>query len=326
VVTNARNGATTKDDIMNDPTRREAIRLVAAGLTTLALSRATRAQSPPTSGPSAMPTRPIPSTGERLPIVGLGTWQTFDVDDAPESRAPLERVLATFLALGGRVIDTSPMYGRAETVVGDLVNHLRARDRCFLATKVWTQGKEQGVAQMVQSFQRLRASPIDLMQVHNLVDVGHHLDTLAGWKKDGRVRYVGLTHYTTRGQQEIMRLLDRNVVDVVQVNYSTAERDAENRLLPMCRDKGVAVLINRPFAGGEVLGALRDRRLPGVAEALGCTSWAQLLLKFVLSHPAVTCAIPATSKLAHLRENMAAGTGAMPDADQRAAIASAAAV
>ena len=268
-----------------------------------------------------MLTRKIPSSGEVLPVIGLGTWQTFDVGRSAEERAPLAEVLAAFAAAGGKLVDTSPMYGRAEDVLGDLAAERKLRPQLFLATKVWTSGKQAGVAQMEDSLRKLRVSRVDLLQVHNLLDVESHLDTLRDWKARGRVRYVGITHYTASAHEAVARLLATRPVDFVQINYSVGERDAERRVLPVAKECGVAVLANRPFAGGDLLRRLRAKPLPSFAAEIGCTSWAQLLLKFVVSHPAVTCAIPATSKIAHLRDNMEAGRGALPDEALRARIA-----
>ena len=275
---------------------------------------------PPASGGAALHMRRIPSSGETLPVIGLGTWQTFDVGTEQADRAPLAEVLSAFAALGGRLIDSSPMYGRSEEVAGDLAASLGLRDKLFVATKVWTQGKSAGIRQMEESMRKLRAKPIDLMQVHNLVDVETHLATLREWKRQGRVRYIGVTHYTAGSHDDVARIIRAEAVDFVQINYSAAEREAEQRLLPLAQERGVAVIVNRPFAGGEVIRRLRDRPLPSWAAEFDCSSWAQLLLKYVVSHPAVTCAIPATSKLAHLRDNMQAGTGRLPDAKMRDAI------
>ena len=266
-------------------------------------------------------TRPIPSTGEPVPVVGLGTWQTFDVGASPAERVPLEEVLAAFVELGGRVVDSSPMYGRSEQVVGDIAAKLGVQSRLFLATKVWTTGKTTGIRQMEDSIRKLRVARIDLMQVHNLVDVDTHLATLAEWKRAGRVRYVGITHYTASGHDAVARLVASRALDFVQINYSVGEREAEQRLLPLAQERGTAVLANRPFAGGDLFARLRRRPLPAWAAEIDCDSWAQVLLKFVISHPAVTCAIPATSRAAHLRDNMKAASGRLPDATLRARIA-----
>lgn len=269
---------------------------------------------------TAMLTRPIFSTREQLPIIGLGTWQTFDVGPSKAARAQLQEVLETFVALGGRVVDSSPMYGTSEAVLGDLAVAADVRDKLFMATKVWTSGRADGIAQMTASERKLRGK-VDLMQVHNLVDAETHLGTLRAWKSEKRIRYLGVTHYTSGAYAAVERQIAKGGLDFVQINYSVAEREAERTLLPLAADMGVAVLVNRPFAGGETLRRLREKPLPAFAAEIGCRSWAQLLLKFVVSHPAVTCAIPGTSKVEHLRDNMEAGTGPMPDAVLRRRIA-----
>ena len=266
----------------------------------------------------------VPATGEGVPAIGLGTWQAFDVGAERPARARLAEVLAAFVELGGRLVDSSPMYGRAEEVVGDLAAAADLRPRLFVATKVWTSGRAAGLKQMEESERKLRARPLDLLQVHNLLDVETHLDTLAGWKASGRVRYVGITHYTAPAHEAVARVLAARPVDFLQINYSVAEREAERRLLPMALERRIAVIANRPFAAGDLLRRLRGKPLPVWAGEIDCRSWPQLLLKFVVSHPAVTCAIPATSNVAHLRENMAAGEGRMPDGVLRQRIASAA--
>jgi diketogulonate reductase-like aldo/keto reductase len=272
-----------------------------------------------------MISRTIPSTGEALPIIGLGTWQTFDVGDGDAERAPLKQVLQRLVAAGGTLIDSSPMYRRAEAVVGDLISELDLRSSLFVATKVWTQGRAEGIRQMEKSMRLLRVDRLDLMQVHNLVDVRTHLDTLRGWKADGRVRYIGVTHYTSSGAEEIANLLATEDVDFVQINYSPVERDAERRLFPLTRERGIAVLANRPLGGADsgVRSRLKRRPLPAWAADIGCTSWAQLMLKFVVSHPAVTCAIPATSDPRHLDDDVKAGEGLLPDESMRERIAAA---
>ena len=272
-----------------------------------------------------MLTRPIPSTQEPLPVIGMGTWQTFDVGPDAAEQAPLEEVLRTFVALGGTLVDSSPMYGRSEEVVGTLAVKTGLQPKLFLATKVWTSGKAEGIRQMEDSLRKLRAQRVDLMEVHNLVDAATHLDTLRAWKEEGRVRYVGVTHYTASAHDAVAKLLQSRKVDFVQINYSVGEREAEQRLLSVARERGVAVIANRPFAGGGLLQRLKRKPLPPWAAELDCESWAQLLLKFVISHPAVTCAIPATSKPSHLRDNMKAGLGRLPDEKLRARIAAEAA-
>jgi diketogulonate reductase-like aldo/keto reductase len=303
---------------MTDFGRRELLRRVAAGVAGASLAQPLAALA---ALPGEMLTRAIPSSGERLPVIGLGTWQTFDVGATVAERQPLEEVLSTFVQLGGRVVDSSPMYGASEDVVGDIAAKLAVHSKLFVATKVWTSGRKRGVEQMEDSMRKLRVKTVDLMQVHNLVDVNTHLDTLQQWKQEGRVRYVGITHYTAGSHDDVATVLASRPVDFVQINYSIGERDAERRLLPLAKERGVAVIANRPFAGGGLFGRLRGRPLPGWASEIDCDSWAQLMLKFVLSHPALTCAIPATSKVSHLLDNMKAGIGRMPDEKMRARIA-----
>jgi aryl-alcohol dehydrogenase-like predicted oxidoreductase len=261
--------------------------------------------------------RPIPRTGESLPVIGLGTWQTFDVGKAQSAREPLKSVLRDFVRLQGKVIDSSPMYGNSENVVGDLAAELGVRQQLFLATKVWTSGRDAGIRQMEESFQRLRTPVMDLMQVHNLVDWRTQLATLRRWKEQGKIRYVGVTHYTASAYDQLARVLETEDLDFVQLNYSIAEREAERRLLPLAANKRIAVLVNRPFAAGGLFSKLRGKPLPPWAQEIDCASWAQFLLKFVISHPAVTCAIPATSKVEHLTDNMSAGIGSLADAGMR---------
>jgi diketogulonate reductase-like aldo/keto reductase len=209
------------------------------------------------------------------------------------------------------------MYGTAESVVGDLSTDLRLADRLFLATKVWTSGREAGIAQMEQSERRLRTRRMDLMQIHNLLDWRTHLRILREWKQAGRIRYLGVTHYTAGAYDELERVLRAESLDFVQVNYSLGERDAERRILPLARERGIAVLVNRPFSEGGLFQRVRGRALPAEAAALGCESWAQVFLRWILGHPAVTCVIPATSRVEHLIDNMKAGTGDPPDAAAR---------
>ena len=257
--------------------------------------------------------RPIPSSGEAIPIVGLGTWRVFDVGDSPAQRAPLRDVLKSLVELGGRVVDSSPMYGAAESVVGDLAGELGLRDKLFLATKVWTSGREAGVAQMERSLQRMRAPRFDLIQIHNLLDWRTHLRTLRECKAAGRTRYLGVTHYTASAYDELERVLRAETLDFVQVNYSLGERDAERRILPLARDRGVAVLANRPFAEGGLFQRVRAQPVPPWAAEFDCESWAQFFLKWILAHPAVTCAIPGTSRAQHMVDNLKAAVGKLPD-------------
>jgi len=254
---------------------------------------------------------------DSVPAIGMGTWQTFDVGQDATARVALSEVVREFVALGGTLVDSSPMYGTSESVVGDLARDLSLHARLFVATKVWTTGREAGIRQMEASMRQLRVSRVDLMQVHNLVDMATHLETLAAWKREGRVRYVGVTHYTAANHEAVARAIEAHPVDAIQINYSVGEREAEQRLLPLARERGIAVIANRPFAGGNLFARLRAQPLPAWAGEIGCASWAQILLKFVIGHPAVTCAIPATSKVDHLRDNMQAMRGPMPDAAMR---------
>jgi aryl-alcohol dehydrogenase-like predicted oxidoreductase len=265
--------------------------------------------------------RPIPSSGEHLPAIGIGSYQTFDVTDT----AAVRPVLAKFLALGGRVVDSSPMYGRAEAAIGQMLGALRKADPAtpvpWLATKVWTRGKREGIAQMTRSLELLGVSKLDLMQIHNLVDWQTQLATLREWKAAGTIRYIGITHYGAL--DELERVVKQEKIDVVQLPYSIALRGAEKRLLPACADRGCAVLVMEPFAKGSLFAKVKGKALPGVAKDLGCTSWAQLFLKFLLAHPAVTCPIPATSKLSHVEDNLGALKGPVPTMAQRDAIVAA---
>jgi diketogulonate reductase-like aldo/keto reductase len=256
----------------------------------------------------------IPSSGEALPIIGVGTWQTFDVGAGAAERAPLREVLKL---LHGNVIDSSPMYGAAESVVGDLLAELGLRDKLFLATKVWTSGREEGLRQMQTSFRRLRAERIALMQVHNLVDVETHTRTLLEMKARGKVKYTGITHYSSSAYAEVERRLKTRQYDFLQINYSLGEREAEQRLLPLAAELKVAVIANRPFVEGALFRRTKGKPLPAWAAELGIASWAQYFLKWIVGHPAVTCAIPGTARPEHMADNLAAGRGALPEAAQR---------
>ncbi|MDH4562563.1 aldo/keto reductase [Pseudomonas sp. BN411] len=258
--------------------------------------------------------RAIPSTGEQVPVIGVGTYRGFDIShDASAAWADCRKVLEALFAAGGSVIDSSPMYGQAEEVVGGLLSELKAQDRAFVATKVWTQGRQHGVEQMQHSMRLLRRQRIDLMQVHNLVDWQEHLTTLRQWKEEGRIRYLGVTHYTSSAYDELERVLRAEKLDFLQIDYALNDRDAEERILPLAQERGVAVLINRPFGGGNLLRNLLQQPLPEWAGEYGCTSWSQLLLKFCLSHPAVTCVIPGTGNPRHMLDNLQAGRGKEPD-------------
>ena len=260
--------------------------------------------------------RVFPQEKVKLPKIGLGTWQTFDVGTDAAARAQLREVLRIF-AGAGKVIDSSPMYGSSESVAGDLIAELGLRERLFIATKVYTSGRDAGIQQMETSFKRLRVKRMDLMQVHNLVDVATHTETLKQWKEKGRVRHIGITHYTASAYAEVERWLQTGAYDFVQINYSLAERDAEKRLLPLAAERKVAVIINRPFAEGALFRRTKGKALPPWAAELGIASWAQYFLKWIVSHPAVTCAIPGTGRPEHMRDNLAAAQGPLPDAATR---------
>lgn len=275
-----------------------------------------------TLGAAAMSTRVIPSSGEKVPCIGLGTWQTFDVGSGVAERAAVADVLRTFLGAGGAVIDSSPMYGRAEEATGEGLAALGTLGKPFLATKVWTSGKERGVREMERSFTRLRARRMDLMQVHNLLNVDTHLPVLREWKAAGRIRYLGVTHYAHSAFGELERLMKTQKLDFVQLPYSLGDREAEKRLLPVARDTGTAVIVMRPFQEGALFRRVRGKALPDFARELAADSPAQLFLKFILAHPAVTCPIPATSKAKHAADNVKAGFGRLPDAAQRARLVS----
>lgn len=259
-------------------------------------------------------TKRIPATGEALPVIGVGTWQTFDAGNDPAARAPLREVLKL---LDGNLIDSSPMYGSSESVAGDLVAELGMRDRLFVATKVWTHGREAGIAQMETSFRRLRVERMDLMQVHNLADVATHTKTLLELKAKNRARYIGITHYTSSAYGEIERLLKTRQYDFLQINYSLGEREAEKRLLPLAQELNTAVIANRPFVEGALFRRVRGRPLPPWAAELGIASWAQYFLKWIVSHPAISCAIPGTGNPKHMKDNLGAGRGPQPDASAR---------
>ena len=259
-------------------------------------------------------TRKIPSTGEELPAIGLGTWQTFDVGADSAARAPLRDVLKL---LKGNVVDSSPMYGTSETVAGDLIAETGTRDKLFMATKVWTSGRDAGIRQMETSFKRLRVERMDLMQVHNLVDVDTHTKTLQDWKAKKRIRYTGITHYTSSAYAEVERQMKKAQYDFLQINYSLGERESEKRILPLAAERNMAVIINRPFAEGALFRRTKGKPLPPWAAELGIESWAQYFLKWIVSHPAVTCAIPGTGNPKHMADNLGAGRGPQPDAAGR---------
>ena len=267
-----------------------------------------------------MLTRPIPSTGEAMPVIGLGTWRAFDVGVDAAARRPLGEVLRLLLDSGGRIIDSSPMYGRAEAVTGDLLAETGARARAFLATKVWTAGRESGISQMQRSAELLQTEVIDLIQIHNLVDWRTHLATLRRMKEEGRggYGYIGITHYTTGALPELARILNSEPgIDFVQLGYSLATRSAERELLPTASARGVAVIVNQPLERGTLFRHFRGCALPDWATECDCLSWAQLFLKYILAEPAVTCVIPATGNPDHMNDDLGAGFGRLPDTTQR---------
>ena len=277
---------------------------------------------PPARATAAPLKRPIPKTGELLHAIGLGTWQTFDVGGDAGGRAAAREVLGRFVKAGGQMVDSSPMYGSSESVVGDLVADLGVEKSLFLATKVWSSGREAGIRQMEESMRRMRTLTLnpramDLMQVHNLTDVKTQLKTLREWKAQGRIRYFGITHYHEGAYSELERLIKSEQLDFAQFNYNVVTTAAEQRLLPVCAEYRTAVIVNRPFEEGELFRRVKGRELPKWAQEFDCNSWAQFFLKFILAHPAVTCAIPATRNPDYLVDNMGAALGRLPDAAMR---------
>jgi diketogulonate reductase-like aldo/keto reductase len=289
-------------------TRRDVLRMFLAAAAAAAAFSSAEAQSP---GPMM---RKIPSSGEAIPAIGLGTSDSFEVGTGAAERAPLAEVLRIFHTAGGRLIDSSPMYGTAESVVGDLLKLTGLSKQVFRATKVWTSGREAGIRQMEESERRMGGEKLDLIQVHNLVDTDTQLATLHDWKAAGRIRYLGVTHYTSGAHSRLEQLVRAEKLDFIQINYSVGEPEAAERLLPACAERGVAVLVNRPFADGRLFRAVRGKELPAWAAEFDCQSWAQFFLKYCLAHPATTCVIPATSKPQHMEDNLRAGQGRLPDA------------
>ncbi len=287
--------------------RRAALRLLSTG----AILTMTNAK--PAIAATHVIKRTIPKSGEPLPVIGLGTYIVLDVAPNAPELAELKEVLTTFAAGGAKLIDSSPMYGRAEAVTGELCAATGLRDTLFLATKVWTSGRQEGIRQMQDSLRLMRTRRMDLMQVHNLLDLATHMKTLREWKEAGTVRYIGITHYHAGAYRELESLLKTREYDFVQFNYSLAEREAEQRLLAAAADSGTAVIINRPFAQGELFSKVKGRELPKWAAEFDCDSWAQFFLKYIVSHPAVTCAIPGTGKVSHMVDNLMAASGRLPD-------------
>ena len=259
----------------------------------------------------------IPKTGEQLPVIGMGTSRTFDIGNDQALRQRLAEVLQIFFDQGGALIDSSPMYGNAEQVTGDLLKTIKNKQALFAATKVWTWGKEEGISQMQRSSERMDVKVFDLMQIHNLRDWQVQLETLKAWKAEGKVRYIGITTSHGRFHDELEVILENEPFDFVQLSYNIMNRSVEERLLPIAKERGMATLINRPFARGDLFGVVKGQALPVWAKDIDVKSWGQFFLKFVVSHPAVTCAIPATSKPHHMLDNMGAGFGRLPDAATR---------
>jgi aryl-alcohol dehydrogenase-like predicted oxidoreductase len=292
-------------------TRREATRLMPGTAASLLV-----APSLPAQAQASLLQRAIPSSGEMLPVIGLGTSGVFNAASAAE-REPLEQVVAMLVKMGGKMVDIAPSYGQAETVTGEIAAKLKLHDKLFLATKVGTTGKAEGIQQMERSLQLLGKKPLDLIQVHNLTDWEVQLANLEDWKKQKRIRYTGITSSRMSAHADIVQALEKARVDFVQINYSLMEREAEERILPLAKERGVAVIVNRPFGRGDLFGRVREKQLPDWAAEFDCKSWAQFFLKWIVAHPAVTCVIPATSKAHHMEDNMRGGLGRLPDEKMR---------
>lgn len=297
---------------INDISRRTASKLLVMGAGSILLNPISKLELNNT-----MNKRAIPSSNEQIPVVGLGTWQTFDVGSSKEEREPLKEVLKVLVENGGSVIDSSPMYGNSEKVVGELTTELNIKSGIFEATKVWTSGEEEGIRQMNTSMRLMKANPMDLMQIHNLVDWTTHMRTLYKWKKEGKIRYIGITHYHEGGYDGVEQVMRNERIDFIQINYNLLRREAAERILPLAKDKGIAVLINRPYAGGALFRLVENKTLPIWAAEFDAKTWGQFFLKFVLAHPAVTCVIPGTSKAKHMRDNVQAGFGRLPTSEHQ---------
>jgi aryl-alcohol dehydrogenase-like predicted oxidoreductase len=316
---------------MKDPiSRRRAAKLIGMaaastilpieGSRLLAAEKSSAKAEKPDKGSRIM--RAIPSTGEKLPVIGLGSALTFDVPSRSAQAQIVEEVISLFVKHGGKLIDTSPAYGNAESLIGESAFKLGLRSSLFLATKVWTRSPEQGAAQIDQSLQRLRTRTIDLDQVHNLADADREMTLLRDSKSKGKIRYTGLTHSERKGHGEMERLMRLQKPDFIQINYSLMDRAADQRILPLAKEMGIGVLINRPFGGGGIFQVISKKPLPEWASEFDCYSWSQFLLKWIVSHPAMTCVIPATNSPQHLEDNMGAGVGRLPDAKLRVRMAS----
>jgi len=294
-------------------TRKEFLKLSASAGAALTLGTTGLAKAAP-----SMTRRAIPKSGEMLPVVGLGTSRVFDVTGDAEEMSQRRKVLETLFDGGGSVIDSAPTYGNSETIAGRLLNQMGARDKAFIATKISTRGeREDGIKQMQGAMGRWHTGKIDLMQVHNLKGTEMHLESIRDWRKAGRIRYVGITHYRDDAHQDLERVLRSEVVDFVQLNYSVLNRNAEKILLPLAAEKGVAVLVNVPFGRGGLFRLVRGKKVPDWAAEFGASSWGQVFLKYILANPAVTCVIPGTSKAKHMADNVGAGLGPIADARQR---------
>ena len=301
---------------MDRPDRDPDRRLFLTGLGALAAAAAI-GSGRAAAAPAPVLTKPVPATGEQLPVIGMGSWITFDVGDDAAARAQRVAVLQNFFGQGGALIDSSPMYLSSQEVIGHCLAHMSAKPPVFAATKVWTMTRALGIQQMEASRQLWGVDRFDLMQVHNLVDWETHLETLVEWKKQGRVRYIGVTTSHGRRHDELEKIMAKQPIDFVQFTYNMADREAEERLLPLAAERGLAVIINRPLRRGTLFEIVGNSPLPHWAGEIDCANWAQFFLKFIVSHPAVTCAIPATSRVDHMRENMGAAYGRLPDAGMR---------
>ena len=289
-------------------TRRDVLKLLGVAAATSMLPSGIKAGNTTT-----MLQRSIPSTSEKLPVIGLGSWIQFDVGDSTEDQKLLLEVLTQMKELGGKVIDSSPMYGRSEKVIGDLTTQLAISDHFFYATKVWTTGEQSGITQMESSMAKMQRKKLDLIEVHNLQDWKTHLRTLNAWKELGKIRYTGLTHYTSSAHDQLERIIKTEKVDFIQFNYSIRDRNAEKSILNTAAKQGVAVIVNEPFDSGSLFSVVKGKKLPSWAVDYDITSWAQYFLKYIIAHPAVTCVIPGTSDPLHLIDNMNAGFGNLPD-------------
>ncbi len=299
------------EPLKNQVSRRRALKYLAVGSVGLSIPNLSFSQT------KSMIRKAIPSTGEKIGVVGVGTWQTFDVGSSAAARGPLKEVLKILVEKGGSVIDSSPMYGSSEQVVGDLTKELDIEDPIFYATKVWTTGESRGKSQMQNSMKKMGTNPMDLMQIHNLQDWRTHIKTLYDWKERGLIRYIGITHYIDSSHSELERIIKSENIDFVQVNFSIANRNAERSLLPTAKDNGVAVITNRPYSGGSLFRKTKGKELPGWASEFDCESWGQFFLKYLISNPAVTCVIPGTSKPHHMKDNVGAGFGNLPTTAHR---------